>query len=109
MPWRGMPSAEGMRNDLDRPVGQPDNAIARDARPALGADDLEERVCALRVELRARAALDLGHGVGHRQGASIDPVLGHRMEGVADADDARAERDLVGLEALGIARAVPAL
>src|SRR4051794_5235496 len=93
MPSRGMRRRPGMSavytRDLDRVVRQPDNTIARDAWPALRADDLEEGLGAFGVELRAGAALDLGHGVGDRERAPVDAILGHRVEGVAHADHAR--------------------
>ena len=39
------------------------------------------------------AALDLGHRRRQRQRLPVDAVLGHGVEGVADGDHARAERD----------------
>src|SRR5206468_10604322 len=100
-PWHAMAWHAGRSEygaGLDRPVGQPDNTVACDPRPALCPDDLEEGLGALGVELRPRAALDLRHGIGHRHRPAVDPILGHRVKGVAHADDARAEGDLVGLE-----------
>ncbi len=40
---------------------------------------------------------------------AVRAVLGHRVEGVADGDDPRAERDRLAAEAVGVAAAVPAL
>ena len=40
---------------------------------------------------------------------AVRAVLGHRVERVADGDDARAERDRLAAEAVGVAAAVPAL
>ena len=45
--------------------------------------------------------------VRHR--ALVRPVVGHRVVGVGDGDDARAERDLVGAQAVRVAVAGEAL
>ena len=61
------------------------------------------------VELRARAARELGAGVLERQRLAVRAVGRHRVEGVAGADDPRLDRDVVAGEAVGVAGAVPAL
>src|SRR5262249_14830312 len=48
-----------------------------------------------RVELGARAALQLGNRFGSRTRLAVRAVRGHRAEGIAAADDARGERDLL--------------
>src|SRR3954453_374920 len=61
------------------------------------------------IELGARAAAELFEGVEGRQRLSVGGAADHRIVGVAGADDPRPERDLLALEAVGIAAAVPPL
>ena len=61
------------------------------------------------VELRPGAAPELGQRVGALHRAPVRAVGGHRVPGVADRDHARAERDRVAGEAVGVAAAVEAL
>ena len=68
-----------------------------------------EHVRDVGVELRAGVAADLlERDVGGQRGA-VRARRGHRVEGVAAADDARLDRDLLALQPVGVARAVPAL
>ena len=43
------------------------------------------------------------------QGAAVAAIAGHRVPRVADEDDARAQRDVLAGQAVGVAAAVPAL
>ena len=99
---------------LVRPLrGQPAPGLAggRLGSHRLGdLDDLEaERVDDRGVELLAGAAAQLGQRVFDRVRGAVDAVGHHRVEGVADGDDAGAERDVLAGEAVGVAGAVPAL
>ena len=89
-------------------------------RAAGGADALaqpRERVVADRVvggdhrgvELRARAAVDLLARRCEAHRLAIGAVRGQRVERVGDREHARRERDLLALEAVRVAGAVPAL
>ena len=51
----------------------------------------------------------IGHRLERRPPRLIAAVAGDRVVGVGDGDDARAERDVVALEPVGVARAVVAL
>src|SRR6266540_3840486 len=62
-----------------------------------------------RVELRARAAPQLCERRVCRTLGPVDAIRRHRVVGVGHEDDAGPERDLVALQAVGIAGAVPAL
>ena len=62
-----------------------------------------------RVELRAGVARKLQAGVLDVHRLAVRAVAGHRVEGVADQHDAAGQRDLAGLQAVGVAAAVPAL
>src|SRR5438094_1705576 len=73
------------------------------------AAELDEDAGHQRIELRARAAVDFGHCLGHRQRRSIWPRRGHRVEGIGDGEHPRLERDLVTAAAERIAAAVPVL
>ena len=85
-------------------------ALARATRRRRAALDAgEERGDDLGVELRAGAALDLRDRFLERERRAVEAVGRHRVEGVGDEDDARAERDLLAGEAVGVALAVPAL
>src|ERR1700689_3467563 len=73
------------------------------------ADQLAEHLDQLRVELRAGAATQLRQGIldGHR--VLVGAIVEHRAKGVADRDDAGAERDLLAGQAVRVTLAVPAL
>src|SRR5438128_11624926 len=61
-----------------------------------------------RVELSARALVELGKCRFDRELSAVDAVVRYRVEGVGDEDDARAERNVLSVQAVGIAGAVPA-
>src|SRR5439155_1613683 len=61
------------------------------------------------VELRARAALELGERLGLREPSAVDAIRRHRVVRVDDEDDPRALGDLRPRQPVGIAAAVPAL
>src|SRR5436190_9504870 len=71
--------------------------------------DLVERLYHLRVELAARALGDRPARVRQRGGGPVGPVCGDRVERVGDREDPRRERDLLALQAVRVALAVPAL
>src|SRR5436309_15395927 len=68
-----------------------------------------ERVDDLRVELRARATLELLERVARRQRLAVDALARHRVVRVGNEDDACAERNLLAAQPVGVAVAVPAL
>ena len=72
-------------------------------------DECHQGVRRARVELRASAAVDLGHGVRQRHGRLVDAHREHRVERVAGRDDAAAERNARAGDAVRVAGAVPAL
>src|SRR4051812_40721321 len=61
------------------------------------------------IELCARAAAELVEGFRRRERLAVGAAADHRIVGVARADDARAERDFLAAQPVGIAAAVPAL
>lgn len=61
------------------------------------------------VELRPGAPPELGECVGGTHGAAVRAIGCHRVVGVADGDDPRAEWDVLAGELIGVAAAVPAL
>ena len=63
----------------------------------------------MRVELRARAPLDLAYAPRRARAGRGRGARRHRVEHLGDEDDARAERDVLAGEAVRIPRAVPAL
>src|SRR5205807_4540612 len=71
--------------------------------------DCEQRVDHVRVEVRPAAPHELRLRLLERQRLPVRPVGRHRVEGVAAADDARAERDVLAGEPVRIAAAVPSL
>src|SRR5581483_11583462 len=84
------------------------------SEPLLAARDVvprkaQEHVDHLRVELRPRALAQPPARLVHREALPVRPVGRHRVEGVADEDDPRLDRNLVAGLAVGIAVAVPAL
>src|SRR6185437_15224581 len=62
-----------------------------------------------RVELAAGAAAQLFERLADRHRRLVRAAAEHGVVGVADADDAGAERDLVALQPVRVAAAVPAL
>src|SRR5882762_9076872 len=71
--------------------------------------DGHEDVDDLGIKLAARTALNLLAGVGHRESAAIGAIADHGVERVGDGEYAGAQRDLVALQAAGIAGAVKKL
>src|SRR4029079_7354784 len=71
-------------------------------------DRLLERVDAQLTEVRAAAATNSLERLLEAALLAVEALRGHRVEGVADMDDPRDERDLVTEQAVGIAPAVPA-
>src|SRR5206468_3012070 len=64
----------------------------------------------VRVELDASVLADLAKGLLGGEGlGAVGPRRGHRLERVGDVEDPRPERDVLALEAVGIARAVEPL
>src|SRR5581483_2873853 len=62
-----------------------------------------------RVEVRSRAAFELGECVLDGAGLAVGPVVGDRVEGVDDGEDAGRKRDLLAGQSARIARSVPPL
>ena len=87
----------------------PERLDAACARCAVVAHRLLEGLDDRRVELRAGVGAQLVERLGRAAAAAVGPVGDHRVERVADRDDAGAERDLLAREAVGVAAAVPAL
>src|SRR3989304_6205293 len=63
---------------------------------------LEERLDDAGIELLAGLTLYLLNGLLGRQRGAMRPVVRERLPGVGDGDDARCERDLLALPALGV-------
>ena len=61
-----------------------------------------------RIELTAGATLELGQRLIGGAGFPVGAIVGHRRVGVADGDDSRGKRNLVAVDAVGIAGSVPA-
>src|SRR3954471_18181358 len=59
---------------------------------------------AARAELAPSRAPQLVERLAGRAGGAVDAGGEHRVEGVGDVDDPRAERDLLALEAIRVAR-----
>src|SRR6266478_2095800 len=62
-----------------------------------------------RIEMSARAALDLRARRRDGNGARVRAIVRHGVEGVGHREDARAQGDVLAPEPVGIAGAVPAL
>jgi hypothetical protein len=71
--------------------------------------DGEEGIHHLRPELCAAAPANLLERVRERQRARIRPLRRHRVPRIGKTHDRRLERDLLGHEPVGVAKAVPAL
>src|SRR5512142_2383958 len=72
-------------------------------------DEPQERLDDARVELRGRGLAQAPAGLLAGEPPAVGPVGRHRVEGVADEDDPRLDRDLLASLAVRIAVAVPAL
>ena len=75
----------------------------------LAGEQLLERRDAPGAELGARGLAQLVQRGVEGAGRTVDAGREHRVEGVGDVDDPRAERDVLAREAVGIAGAVEAL
>src|ERR687887_498332 len=81
----------------------------RVAEDRLERKDPLERGDGARAELGAGGAAKLLDRLVRRPRRAIDARRQHRVERVGDVDDARAERDLLALDPVRVAGAVPAL
>ena len=72
-------------------------------------DQFHERIGELRIELRARAALDLADRHFVRERAPICAVTRHRVVRVGDRDNAADERNVLAGETARITAAIPPL
>src|SRR5439155_13986744 len=72
----------------------------------VGRDQVQEGVDHPWVEMATPTGLDLFERLVQAEGRAIDPVGHHGVEGIGNRNDARAKRDVLTLEALGIAGAV---
>ena len=86
------------------PLLGPDGHLGDDA-----VDDLEERLHDDRVEVRPGVLRDDGDGLLVRPGLAVGPGRGQGVVDVGDGQDARRERDVLALQAAGVAGAVPLL
>ena len=71
------------------------------------ANQCEEMIREFRVELPAAKARDEVEGFIDRTGRRIGPTVGHGVEDVGQGDDSGASRDVLALELLRVAGAVP--
>ena len=101
-PPRRVVAANGVRGRAE-PARQA--AALRSARSTVSTKARDHRG----VELRPRAAAQLVERLRVRQRRAVGAVGDHGVVGVADGDDAGAERDVVAGEAVGVAGAVEAL
>ena len=98
------PRANGVRLRPPRCAG----SVASTASPAR-ASPRHEGLDDGRVELRARAAAELGERELLPGRLAVGPVGGHRLEGVGDEDDRATRAGSVAGQAVGVAAAVEAL
>src|SRR5688500_4819046 len=70
---------------------------------------IEENRHEVGIELRAAQPAQLVGGPLVRLRRLVRPAVDHRLVGVGDSDDARAERDVLAAQPVGIAGAVEAL
>jgi hypothetical protein len=68
----------------------------------------DKRLRQLRIKLRAAAALDFRQGVLLGAGVPVGAVVRHHVKRIHNRQDARRQRDLLALQAVGVTRAVPA-
>ena len=73
------------------------------------ADELHHALRHVRVELLAGGLLELVERLLDRHAAPVQARRGHRLERVRDAEHAAGERDVLALELVRVAAAVPAL
>src|SRR5262245_66314541 len=70
---------------------------------------LHKQTCENRIELGARAPIDLCKRLSHGQRRPVRPRRDHRIERVRDGKDSRIEWDLLTTPPAGIAAAIPVL
>ena len=73
------------------------------------ADGGEESFDEFRVPLGAGTVPENGFSVAEGKTLAVGPVAGHRVVGVDDGYDARAERDAISFKTVGVAGAVESL
>src|ERR687896_940402 len=78
-------------------------------RRRASAEHGQQRFHHTRIELRPRHPAQLRPGLLLGQSGPVRPLRDHRLEGVAGEHDARAQRDLLARQAVGVTPTVPAL
>jgi hypothetical protein len=76
--------------------------------PGLATEERRERLHDGRVEARAGLAAEAVDRLLDRHRGAPGALCGHRAEGVADGDDARAQGDRLALQPVGVAATVVA-
>src|SRR5438067_5225495 len=104
-PTRTIRRAYASRRSFSPTGTKPSSGAAPRPRVKLPQVDVHDA----RVELRPGALAQAPQGLGCREPLAVWPVGRHRVEGVADEDDPRLERDLLAALAVRIAGAVPVL
>src|SRR4051812_32556548 len=89
-------------------ASRPSPKLRRNAR-GYGADLGRQRLDRVRIELPSRRLLELGERSLDGQLLAVGAVARERVEGLRDEDDPRPHRDVVAVETVGIAHAVPTL
>src|SRR6266513_730780 len=84
------------------------NALIRAQKPA-DPSRFRGHLHETRIKLTSRILLELLDGTGKAHRLAIRPVSGHRINGIGDHDDARANGDLFTREPVWIARSVEVL
>jgi hypothetical protein len=77
--------------------------VLLDERLALALEQAQERLGHLRIELRARVLVDLGHDRLERERLAVGAIARHRLDRVGDEDDPARQRDLVAAQPVGVA------
>ncbi len=93
---------------VERPLVEPVHLLQAIGRDRFGVDGAED-VDHLRIELGAGVVAQLMKGLGVGQCRAVGPVVDHGVVRIGDRDDARADRDLVALQAVRVAASVEAL
>src|SRR6266704_2589717 len=63
----------------------------------------------MRVELTSGERFQLLYGTRKTHGTAVRPVSGHRINGVSDHDDSRADRYITACQAVGVPRSIEIL
>ena len=101
-------SRRGAQRQLPHGRGRPDPL--QGGRRELRSDERgHERLDDGGVELGAGARAQLGDRLGGGDGTGVGALGDHRVERVAHEDDPRAQRDLLAVQAVGVAATVVAL